>query len=136
MNENNQPINPIYTEQFLKDLNAVADKYKLTRIKIETPQAKQEYLWVTYTATPRLVLERNKVVARVSNRYWAVDLDPGDDPVQIHDKAMKSLREEIAKYNKVYRQKHKAKLNEIQKMKKRELRREQKEKREEVDRRG
>lgn len=124
----------IYDEEFEKELKAIADRYSLTYMKIETIRGRQVY--ERSYENPQLHRTRNQVIARKGSRYTVADIDPDETPDEAWRRADESIRQKLSEYNKQYQAKNRERIREINRMSQRKRRAEERERLKAIKRRG
>lgn len=127
------PVDSIYDKEFEKELQSLADRYRLNRIKIETTRGRQAY--ERSYENPQLHLTRNQVIAGRGSRYTVADIAPDETPDEAWRRADESMRKKLSEYNKQYQAKNRERLREINRMHQRKRRAEERERRQNVKRR-
>lgn len=104
----------IYEDEFGERLKELASEYQLTRIKIEKPQARQD--WKQDPDTLRFRLASNKVVVRSGSRYHTAEVAAGQDPYDVYNETETAMRNKISEANKRYREANRDKLLKAQRV--------------------
>lgn len=124
----------IYTPELEEELSDLANRYQLTRVRIETLRAKQEYNRTE--ANPALHRTRNQVIVRKGSRYAVRDVPEGTTPESVWLATEAELKQKLAAYNKQYQQENREKLRTLNRLNQRKRRAEKRELKNTIDSRG